>query len=321
MNLLLQGLMTKRRRGVIPTTWTANTDHTFETGASSLLWRVGYGSDGYWVVVGRRNTGTDGIINYTTDPTGTWSAPTDIGTWSGSMVRTVAYDGSNWGIGGYDKNFYYKATPPSGTWTSFDISTGNIYGGDYGSSNWAVGGDPPAIYYSSTLGGSWSTATEPFTVSVACIQYGSDEYWVAGGGGSSNELATSYQTPSTFTARTSPFDAGSSITNAAYGNGYWVIVGNAGQLGYTTTPPTGSWTVVDEPGPFTTSDTIVGVAYGNGVWVIVGSNGKMAARKSDPTGSWTTLTSGVATTLYAIGYGNGYWVTGGSSGVLRYSSV
>ncbi len=316
--MLLQGLMTKKRVK-IPTTWTANTDHTFETGANSLLWRVRYGSDGYWVIVGRKNTGKDGTINYTTDPTSTWSSPTSIGDWIGDMVRTVAYDGSSWGIAGYNRNFSYKATPPSGNWTGFNFSTENAYGGDYGYSYWAIGGEPAVIHYADTLGGSWSTATEPFTSHINCVQYGSDEYWVATG--SDNGLATAYQIPSTFTTRTSPFDAGSSILNAAYGNGYWVIVGSTGQMAYQTTAPTGSWTVVDEPGPFTTNDIIYNVSYGNGVWVMVGENGKMAARKSDPTGTWTTLTSGVETRLVAIGYGDGYWVAGGYSGVLLYSQV
>lgn len=304
----------------VPDLWVANTNHTFEAGASSLLWRVRYGSDGYWAIVGRKNTNTAGTVNYTTDPTGTWSAPTSIGNFgTGEMIRTIAYSGSSWGMGGYSSDFSYKATPPSGSWTAYDLPSENTYGGDYGYGYWASGGDGPIIFYTNTLGGSWSTATEPFTSAIKCIQYGADGYWVAGGDGSS--IATAYQVPSTFTTRTSPFDAGSTICNAAYGNGYWVIVGTTGQMAYQTTAPTGSWTVVDEPGPFTTSDTILNASYGNGIWTMVGSNGKIATRSSDPTGSWDTQTSGVTTNLVAVGYGNGCWVIGGYSGVLLYSSV
>ena len=317
------GSSIKRRR--IPRTWTMNTDHSFEAGASSLLWRVRYGSDGYWVIVGRKNTNTAGMINYTTDPTGTWSEPTTLGYGNGEMARTISFDGTNWGTSGYSKNFVYKATPPSGNWTSADWTgtTTNAYGGDYGNGYWAMGGDAPAIVYKSSIAGSYSTATEPFTVQINCIQYGADGYWVAGG--TNNEIATASSTPVTFTARTSPMDAGSTITNAAHGykpdgTSIWVIVGTTGQLGYAT-DPTSTWTVVDEPGPFTTSDTIRGVGYGNGCWVIGGDAGKLAYA-TDPTDTWTTLTSGFSTSyIAAVGYGNGYWVIGGQNGKMATSPI
>lgn len=316
---LLSGFMVKRTRGgTPPTSWTANTNHTFGTGASSLLWRVRYGSDGYWVIVGRDGSSA-AMSNYTTSPNGTWSEPTTVG--GNGFIRNISYDGTNWGASGYNYSFEYKASPPSGDWTNANWSgvTTNAYGGDYGNGYWAMGGAAPGIVYKSSVSGSYSTATEPFTNQINCIAYGSTEYWVAGG--TNNQIATAYQTPATFTSRTSPFDGGSAIYNAAYGNGYWVIVGTTGQLGYAT-DPTGTWTVVDEPGPFTTSDTIYGVGYGSGVWTIVGSSGKLATAISDPTGSWTTQTSGLGTSdIAAVGYGNGYWVIGGYNGKMATSPV
>ena len=318
----LEGLMSKRRRGgsPVPTSWTANTNHTFGTG-SAYIRSVKYGSDGYWVMVGADSSG-NGCVNYIqTTPTGTWSEPTHgFGTYD---CRCLTYDGSNWCVGAYDGRFRYKATPPSGVWSDgTSIPSDNIYGLDYGSSNWCVGTSGGNIYYkSSGVSGAWSTATETISGDIRQMSYGSDTYWVTGG--SNNNIANDSGTPSAFTSRTTPFGATDNILGIDYdGSTNWVAGSSDGDIAYSTDHGV-TWTIVSNPGPFVNGEWIMDIAYGNGVWVIVGSSGKLATA-TDPTsaGNWTSQTSGFGTTaIRGVNYGNGYWVAVGSSGVVTTSPV
>jgi hypothetical protein len=320
--LVFPAFCEKRTRGSnVPSSWTANTNHTFGTG-SAYIRTVAYGSDGYWVMVGGDSSG-NGCVNYISGaPTGSWSEPTHG--FGALDCRCLTYDGTNWCVGGYSQSFRYKASPPSGTWSSGTYVPGStsIYGLDYGSGNWCVGCSGGAIYYkSSSVNGAWSTATETISGDIRALSYGSDTYWVTGG--SNNNIATDSGTPSAFTSRTTPFGATDNILNAGYdGSTNWVVGSSDGDIAYSTDHGT-TWTIVSNPGPFVNGEWINDVQYGNGIWVICGSNGKLATA-TDPTsaGNWTSQTSGFGTTLIrGINYGNGYWVAVGSSGVMTTSPV
>ena len=316
----LVGLMEKRTRGSkIPTTWTLNTSHNI----SDYINEVHYGSDGYWVIAGEDSSG-NGVIDYRqTNPTGTFTAATSgFGT---SDVKSLTYDGSTyWTAGSYEQKFRYKSTPPSGSWSDGSSIPGsqNIYGMDYGNGYWVVGGTSATVYYKTSVSSGWNTATEPFTTEVRFVKYGSDGNWVIGA--KDNELATSGSTPTTFTARTSPFGASDYVLAGACDGTRWVITSSAGDIAYTS-DLTSSWTLVSNPGPFTNSDWIFDIEYGNGVWVICGENGRLATA-TDPTsaGNWTQQTIGFGTEFAtSVAYGNGYWVVGGygNPAKLAYSSV
>lgn len=305
----------KLKRNRAPANWVQNTNHTFIAGSD--IYRVAYGSDGYWVMVGQAT----GVVNYIqTNPTGTWSEPT-YGFTSG-YAWCVTYDGTNWCVGGTGGKFRYKASPPSGSWSDGTTNPGTItnYGVDYGSSNWCVGASAGHIYYKSSVSGAWSTATESITGDTKDLTYGSDGYWVIVGTGDC--FATASGVPSTFTNRTSPFTAGKDAYCCAYdGSTYWVAGSNEGAIGYSSDHGA-TWTKVSTPGDFLATDTIYGVAYGKGYWTIVGSSGKLAtATNPTASGNWTAQTSSFGTTsIFGVAYGAGYWVAVGD-GKMAYSKV
>ena len=326
MNLALQGLMAKRTRdGRVPTSWTANTDHTFGTGGLSLIFKLKYGSDGYWVLCGRKTdddvTATAGVNYISGAPSGTFN-DVDLNA-TMTTARFVDYDGSNWFVAGYSNEVRYKATPPSGTWSSATNSTNNKYGGAYGNGYYVLASQnaTQGAVYTTSLTGSWSTITIGINKRTSNdIYYGSDGYWVLAQ--EYNRIFYASSTPISFTFKATPFDLSDGVKSVYYNGTYWICTSSAGDIAYTT-DPTSAWTLVSNPGPFTDSDSIFNVRYGNGVWVICGSAGKLATA-TDPTsaGNWTSQTSGFGTSsVTALGYGNGYWVIGGYDGKLAYSQV
>jgi hypothetical protein len=104
-------------------TWTARTSNM----STNTINAVTY-ANSLWVAVGDGGGTTNtGGITYSSDGT-TWTRKSQSLT-VGSSYRTVAWNGTNWVVGGSSStNNYLYASTPSGTWTAGNYSSGdNIF--------------------------------------------------------------------------------------------------------------------------------------------------------------------------------------------------
>jgi len=305
--MLLQGLMTKRRRDFEPVTWTQRTSN-FGTAYMSA---GAYGSDGNYVIVGGYEGSSPVPRAITqTDPTAAWSLNTSTGL-SQFFESGLAFDGTNW-VTSHGGGTCHT-TDPSSTWTS--LSNGCNISGVYCTSSMCVCGDAltnTSYWTATSAAGTWTERTNPFSGNrVFSVGYDGTN-WVLVGTNGKMEYASDPTDDGSWTTISTPFSA-STVCSVAYGNGYWVAVGGDGKIA-TATSASGTWTLHGSP-PFST-DVIRSVAYGNGAWSACGNAGKIATCGDDPTGTWTLRTSsfGGSDTLWTIFYGDGYWVCGGGNG-------
>lgn len=148
------------------TTWSTPTSPGF--GTSAVL-DVKYAA-GNWVAVGVAAN----LLRTTTDPTGTWSAPTSFA--MPSYVLCVAFDGTYWAVGGGGGNIRY-ATNPAGTWSSATSSIPNdIYSIAYGGGYWVAGsasnpGPAACTYKAADPTGTWTVNTTNVNFSGSGVIY------------------------------------------------------------------------------------------------------------------------------------------------------
>jgi hypothetical protein len=104
-------------------TWTARTSNF---AANQDINAVAYGN-GVWVAVGQGGGTTNtGGITYSTDGI-TWTRKSQSLT-IGASYYCVAWNGTNWIVGaGFSTNNYIYATTPSGTWTTGNSGSANIF--------------------------------------------------------------------------------------------------------------------------------------------------------------------------------------------------
>lgn len=240
------------------TTWT---DRTF--GSSGAVWGLAH-QNSLWVAVGAVGYIGGNALVTTSPDAETWTqraADADYPIYTVNRLRDVAWNGTEWiAIG--DLHHFTGGTPDytlavlassdGVTWTVRDIwSTPNPTSGD------------------------------PLPVGM-CIGWGGG-LWVVGlettiGSGSPAILTSPDGT--TWTAQSSPFDAGPPpsprhgglVNGVAYGAGLWVAVGR-GTKAIATSPDGATWTA--RSSPITDDDTIasVAVAWNGSVFVVGGTDG------------------------------------------------
>jgi len=309
----LSGLMSKRRRGGEPITWTSRSTAINFWTTGDYVSCAGY--DGTYYVIG---CGGEARIATATDPTSTWTENAS-NPFGGNDLRVLAYNGTYWCVVGYSPDCN-TATDPTGTWTDQDdiFASGNIYAMDYDGTYICVASSDGDLKYVVDPTGEWSTPTTGSIGShqINFLAYGNG-YWLSGNNywlqlTNSNIYTATTNPTGVWTVRTHPFADYTNIRDAAYGNGYWVMVANQGQLA-TATDPTGTWTL--RTSSFDAGDQINKVAYGNGAWACTGTGGKIATA-TDPTGTWTQRTNPETTHGWCMKYLNGYWIWGGEDAKL-----
>jgi hypothetical protein len=289
-------------------------EKTSQFGSTWIL-DVAYGSDGYWVAVGK-----SGKYSYSSDGN-TWTAGTAL---TSNDLTSVVHDGTYWII--TTKYVVYVTTDPTNnsfasTATGFR-STTYIYSSAYGNGYSAIGGQKSSSYaklQSTTTPTSWSTYNTPLTgTTIKAVQYdATNALWVVGGG---TEIETCPTDPTgTWTARTS--NVSGNILRIAYSDGASIGTTDAGEMTRSTNGTT--WTKLTTH-PYTSSYYIYAICGdGAGTWYSAGvTTGPISrlAYSLDDGANWLQEPDasffGATTYVNSIKYNGSYYIAVGLTGKL-----
>lgn len=269
-------------------TWTDQTFGPF----SGTIWGLTY-DDGLWVAVGSAAIIGGNILIATSSDAETWAAVAEDADYTATTIgafHDVAWNGDEWvavgeyiDVSGSDTILSALVSSDGVTWTARDILTIPT----------------PA---SGTPAG-W------------CVAW-ADDLWVVGLQTARDENSEAILTSAdgtTWTARSSPFDAGPPVlpghpkrggecNGVAYGAGLWVAVGR-GTKAIATSPDGTTWTGRTSPIPDDDALSAGAVAWNGSLFVVAASdgNGGDPIIVTSPDGTtWTAHTTSVADFATAV---------------------
>lgn len=274
-------------------------------------------ASGYWAKVG---DSTSVEYNSGSPPTSAWGTGTITG---GSFVNDVVYGNGYWVcVGGAPgvANLWYKATDPTGSWTTNTQGTAALTGLIYGNGYWVTFTQSTGIvrYRATDPTGAFTTGT---TLSIVprAAHYAND-YWVVVGDSGALKYKTGADPSGSWTSNAQGSDQ---LTDVVYGNNYWVATDAGGEIWYKAgTDPTGAWTQNTLGGTEAAFNSVAyaSTPYGD-LFCAVGNSGQVYVT-TDPSGTWSSEPDSLiaSTNLYQVAYGNGYWVTTGPPGTAWYGN-